>query len=297
MIITFDNPLKGKANPLIDFDPSDPGHYPSVGEVGVYIHGIRARVDGILKFIPIVVGEGNLYDALYKRHYYGKYVKAFENLTNSKVKSISAKKEIWDFSKWRYDLPELRLIYGDMAVYSGLPALGRALPPFLIAIAALDHLLYFQNNNFYNYRFRLREPIRDIRSDEAVRLLMEKSGAPTYAAVKTLMQLNAANLILALKNFNENFYFVYASQSNQPENENLLELQNLLISARGRKAAEHQLKDALQNIHIHTTADSKNINYLGSLQFDLSKIQTELVNVGGHSYNDPTGNYIKPLIL
>lgn len=298
MTIRFHHPTTGTSNPLIDFEPWNPLHYPKKIEAGLYIYGIRAKVDGKLKFIPLVVGESkDLRKRLFEDHYTGKYVKAFENLIYGRNRSISEKKEIWNFSKWRYELPELRLIYGDMAVYSGLPALGRALPPFLIAIAALDHLLYFQNNDFYNYRFGLTEPITNIRSDEAVRLLMEKSGDPTYAAVKTLMQLNAVNLILALKNFNENFYYVYASQNNQLESENRLELQKLLMSDRGRKGSEHQLKDKLNNIQIHTTADSKNIKYSGSLQFDLSKIQTELVNVGGHSYNDPTGNYIKPLIL
>lgn len=297
MTITFHHPPTKTANPLTDFEPWNPCHYPVNNEAGLYIYGIRAKVDGKLKFIPLVVGESkDLRKRLFEDHYNGKYVKAFENLIYGRNRPISERKEIWNFSKSRYKLPELRLIYGDMAVYNHHPR-GRNLPPFLTAIATLSQLLYFQNIDLYNYRFILTEPIRNIRSDQAIRLLMEKSGDPLFAAVKVLMQLNAANLILTLKNFNENFYFVYASHNNQLENENLPANQNLLISDTGRRAAEHQLKDKLKNIHIHTTADSKNIKNSSFLQFDISKIQNELVNVGGHPYNDSTGNYITPLIL
>jgi hypothetical protein len=297
MRITFDHPPTGTNNQLIDFDPSNPRHYPPVGEEGVYIYGIRAKVNGKLKFIPIVVGESkDLRNRLLEDHYKGKFVKAFENLIYCQNSSISEKKEIWDFSRWRYDLHELRLIYSDMAFYNRHPR-GRSLPPFLTAIANLNHLLYIQNIDLYNYRFKLTESIRNIRSDQAIRLLMEKSGYPIFAPVKMAMHLNASNLILTLKNFNENFYFVYACYNNQLENENTPEIKNLLISKTGRRAAEHQLKNKLKNIHIHTTANSKNIKYSCSLQFDMGQIRNELVNVGGHSYNDLTGNYITSLIL
>jgi hypothetical protein len=297
MSIIFHHPPTRTVNPLTDFEPWNPLHYPGNIEAGLYIYGIRAKVHGKLKFIPLVVGESmDLRKRLFEDHYNGKYVKAFENLIYGGNRPISERKEIWNFSKCRYDLPELRLIYGDMAVYNSHPR-GRKLPPFLTTIATLQQLLYFQNVDLYNYRFILTEPIRNIRSDQAIRLLMEKSGDPLFAAVKVLMQLNAANLILTLKNFNENFYFVYASHNNQLDKENLPENQNLLISDTGRRAAEHQLKDKLKNIHIHTTADSKNIKNSCFLQFDISKIQNELVNVGGHPYNDSTGNYKTPLIL
>ncbi len=269
MKVIFHHPLKTN-NPLIDFDPSNPDHYPSDGEVGVYIHGIRAKVDGILKFIPIVVGEGKLHNALYERHYIGKYLSAFENLTNFKQKSISEPKEIWDFSRTRYSTKDLGNIYSDMGIYDSLPRRGRKKHPFLRTIASLNSLLYFQNNDFYNYRFRLTEPIRDIRSDEAVRLLAAKATTALNAKLKCSIEANYINLILTLKNFTENFYFVYSVDPS-------------LNALANRHAAEVATKSVLKKLGINTTADSNrkgNITLIN--QIDLSNIQNDLVNLGNH---------------
>lgn len=284
MKITFHHPPTGTANPLIDFEPWNQNHYPPEGEVGVYICGIRAKVDGVLKFIPMVVGEGNLRDALYKRHYAGKYLTAFENLRGCKKKAISEKKEIWDFSKVRYSVPDLKNIYSDMYIYDGLPRLGRKHPTFFKAIIALNNLLYFQNVDFFNHKYGLTEIPRNVRADEAVLILAEKSAKATLPKLKCRMQKNYMNLILTLSNFTENFYFIYAVDSS-------------LSTRPNRLAAEVATKSALKSVGIHTTADSNrkgNINLIEKIDF--SEIQNELVNIGGHNYSDIVGNY-KDLII
>lgn len=283
MKVIFHHPLK-TTNPLIDFDPSISDHYPPDGEVGVYIHGIRAKVDGILKFIPIVVGEGKLYNALYERHYMGKYLTAFENLTNCKQKSISEPKEIWDFSKTKYSSKDLSNIYSDMGNYDGLPRTGRKEPPFLRKIASLNTLLYFQNIDFFNYKHGVTEKTRNLRSDEAVRLLAAKATNALNAKQKYSLESNYINLILTLKNFTENFYFVYSMNPS-------------LNTVANRHAAEVATKSALKKLGINTTADSNrkgNITLIN--QIDLSNIQNDLVNLGNHAYNNHE-NYQRPLII
>lgn len=290
MTITFHHPPTGTVNPLIDFEPWNTKHYPNNDEVGVYICGLRAKVAGELKFIPIVVGEGNLYDALCKRHYDGKYVKAFNNLTNT-PKNISEKKEIWDFSKWRYELVDLLDIYTDMDFYDGLPRNNRNNLTFLTQIASLKSLLYFQNNQFYNFRFGFTETQADIRADEAVFLLGEKCENQAYANCKYLIRANTTNLILTLKNFTENFYFVYAVEPT-------LNLPNQKDARANRLAAEIATKSALKRIGIKTTADSNRKGNIDvNLEIDLSLVQNELVNISNHPFNDTNGNYIKSLII
>jgi hypothetical protein len=285
MTIKFYHPPTGTANPFHDFDPQNRSHYPS-GE-GLYICGIKARVDGVLKFIPTVVGEGNLLRALYKRHYDGKYLKAFQNLTLAKPKTISEKKEIWDFSKGHFTTAEIIGKYNDMHSYDGLPSRGRNLPAFFGKIIGLKNLLYFQNIDYLNHKFGLGFPVRNISSDEAVKILANVSVSPHLQQIAE----NYIKLILTLGNFSQNFYYVYASESNQQDMNTVAKLKD----EKFRKAAEHQLKQSLKSINIHTTADDKKIQIGDELEFDLTNIQGQLVNTGEHSF-DGNGEY-KDLIL
>jgi hypothetical protein len=132
-------------NPFKDFDPNKKDHYPDDNEVGVYILGIKAKVDNEVKFIPLVVGEGKLRNRLYKDHYLSKFVTPLINLKEGKTKHIKEKKEIWNFSKSSYKKKEVKKIYADMHTYDKLPRTGRTTKPFLVTISGLRNLLYFQN--------------------------------------------------------------------------------------------------------------------------------------------------------
>jgi hypothetical protein len=68
-------------NPFIDFNPSNPNHYPQ--GAGVYISGIRVVIDGEINFVPICVGETkDLKKRLFEDHFVGKFLKNLENLNS-----------------------------------------------------------------------------------------------------------------------------------------------------------------------------------------------------------------------
>lgn len=288
-ILIFKHPPTGTASPLTDFEPENRNHYPTKGVNGVYIYGLRAKVNGALKFIPIVVGEGNLHQRLFKDHYKGKFLDAFENLTSCKKKGLSSSnKEIWDFSKKTYDIKALSNIYTDMKSYNGF--LGTRSK--LSSIVGLKSLLYFQNIDFYNIRHGLGLPFSygpNIRSEQAVLLLAERIlffDVKINKTVKCVLKTNCMHLILTLQNFVENFYYVYAVDDDYLNDKN------------NRYSAEYRTKAALSQLGIHTTAaDLKKGNKDDSPSIDLSEVQGELVNMGGHPYNDEQGNYLNPLIL
>jgi len=276
MSLIFNHPPIGTASPLTDFEPENPNHYPMKGANGVYIYGLRAKANGVLKFIPIVVGEGNLHQRLYKDHYKGKFLNAINNLTSCYEKGISSStKEIWDFSKKTYDIKALSNIYTDMKTYNGF--LGARSK--LRSIVGLKSLLYFQDIDFYNIRHGL--PLSygpNIRSEQAVLLLAERIllaskcfDAKINQTVKCAIKTNCMRLILTLQNFVENFYYVYAVD------------ESYLDDGKNRKSAEYRTFEALASLGINTTADSRlkgNKNYSPSI--DLSKVQSDLVNLGGH---------------
>jgi len=286
------------ASPLTEFEPWNIHHYPPKNEHGIYLYGIRCKVENELKFIPIVVGEGNLSQRLFNDHYLGKFDCAFKNLTRSEPIGIKESKEIWDFSKKRYDIKELNRIYNDLRCYDKLSKLKA------YHSSRLTSLLYFQDIDFFNHKHGFPLSLGpNIRSDQAVFLLAERIWLAQKSFVKKIntklkgeIQTNWINLILTLNNFVENFYYVYAVDHeylNKVSDKNLDKAQ-----IANRLSAEHRTKKALEVLGIFTTAadkPSKSSDYFPTIDF--SGIQNELVNLGGHSYNDNTGKYIKSLII
>lgn len=250
MKIIFNHPpaldaeRKHSKNPFVDFDPSNEDHYPLENEVGVYILGIKAKVDHELKFIPLVVGEGKLRNRLYNDHYLSKYVTPLINLAEGKTKKIKEKKEIWNFSKSNYKKEEVKKIYADMHTYDKLPRNGRTEKPFLSVIADLKNLLYFQNKNFFNCRFsKFNDSHVDMRSDESVLYLIELLNDKKYVKRHLEIQKNIFELVLTLKNLSNNFYFVYTSQE-------------VFSTTSNKHFIEVGVKQELEKLGIYTTADS-----------------------------------------
>jgi hypothetical protein len=274
MNITFHHPPALDAagnlskNPFIDFDPQNEKHYPTKDKEGVYILGLKAKVDGELKFIPLVVGEGQLRKRLYTDHYKGKYVTPLNNLLESKPKKIKEKKEIWDFSKSSYEKSELQKIYEEMKAYDTLPRNGRQEKPFLTKIASLEHLLYFQNINFFNCRYgKFNDSHIDLGSDEAVLLLCQMLNDKKYSKHHLNIQINLIKLVLALKNLSDNFYFIYAVNED-------------LKSSDNRKFIEVTLKENFGRIGIYTTADShKKGNPQDKPTINFNKVKEILIQI------------------
>lgn len=280
MKVTFHHPLK-TANSLIEFDPSSPSHYPPVGEEGVYIYGIRVKVDGVLMFIPIVVGEGNLRKRLYNDHYIGKFAAPLAILLgDKKVKSGDAK-ELWDFSKSDLAVSELSSIYQDIDNYD--KALGKR--GKLSRVAHLVHLIFFQDSDFFNLKHWLESVgnNHNVKIEQSIDYLIKLHSSPSTSTIEHITRI-----ITALSNFKQNFYYVFASTQNNAE----IDLGNRVL----RESIEKQTKKQLKSIGLYTTADGRKGAEI-SIKLDLNKIKDELANLGGHEYNDRFGNYINPLII
>jgi hypothetical protein len=284
MKITFHHPPTGTTNPLIDFEPWNPSHYPPTGEVGVYIYGIRAKLDGVLKFIPIVVGEGSLGVRLFTDHYNGKFVNPLEILLGYSSYKSGDPKELWDFSKHAFNISDIKNIYSDMSAYNRLTSSHK-----IIGASKLTKLIFFQNADFFHQKLGITSlPWKtDLKTEQSIPYLLNLSGCCSADKLTPISEL-ITRIITTLNNFRKDFYFVYASDKNNEE--------IVLSDSASRKHVEYQVKESLKKIDIHTTADA-GTKLTTPIQIDISRIKNELVNVHGHSYDDPFGNYINPLIL
>jgi hypothetical protein len=257
------------ANPFVNFDPSNKEHYPDENQIGVYILGIKAKVDDELKFIPLVVGEGKLRNRLYKDHYLSKFVTPLINLAEGKFKKIKEKKEIWNFSNSSYKKSELKRIYAEMHTYDKLPRIGKKEKTSITKISGLRNLLYFQNKNFFNCRFGdFRNEHINLQSDEAILYLSELLNDKKYVNNHLDIQKNMFELVLTLKNLCDNFYYVYS-------NHDILNRTNS-----NRHFVEVKTKEELNKKGIYTTADSNRPgteSNITELTIDFSKIQNELI--------------------
>jgi hypothetical protein len=287
MKVIFNHPPIGKNNPLWYFDPANAAHYPNPNTNGVYIYGLRLMVNGEYKFVPTVVGEGNLLSRLYKDHYLGKFKNPLSNLTCNSNLRIGDKKELWNFSNFICTHLDLQLKYNQMLNYDTTIKNKFTLAHFW------NELVYFQDFRFYEYLISHQTSVkRDLNIVEAVEDLKTKLYG--NLAMEYIWKIKAT-----LSNFNSHFYFVYADLYDKyhiilddPDvNSKYFEWDNPKKydkSSNGKKITkviENTVKEALNKINISTTADSS--KGVLPLQIDLSLIQNELVNVGGHNYGFP----------
>lgn len=288
MTITF-HPPTGTKDPFNDFDPKDKTQYPE--GAGIYIYGIRSKVDNVRKFIPIVVGESaDLRKRLYEGHYNGKFFKPHEILVGNNALRSGDPKELWDFSTLNLSRQNVQDLYNDTAQYNLIPNNAGLR---VINVAGLQHLIFFQDANFYHHRLNIQPNLwkTDLKIEQSIYYLHSLSKICGMQNTREISELSS-KIISSLFNFKQNFYFVYAAEKKEKLNQN----QNTFFSdEKNRKAAEHQLKQKLKSINIHTTADDKNIQINIPLEFDLTNIQEHLVNIGGHPY-DVNGEY-KNLVI
>jgi hypothetical protein len=269
------------ADPLKDFDPSL-GHYYPKG-AGLYIYGIRTKVDGIMKFIPLAVGESkNLRRRLYNDHYESKFAKTLKKLLGI-GDSASDPKELWEFSKDSYNEQHIQAIYNEMKIYDTK----KKTPAHL---AKLNNLLFFQNAAFFHKKLEIQEypwMIDLTQYWQSVEYLLRLSSEQENK-MKIINYIT--KIIATFDNFSRNFYFVYA----QDENFNV---------ASYRRKAEFDIKNHLSKLGIHTTAKGENMDEVPKFSINFSEIQNELVilsnNVINHPdyYKEDKNNYIDNLII
>lgn len=282
MKITFQHPSTGTANPLIDFDPSNEKHYPETK--GIYINGLRLKINGIMKFVPIYVGiafDDSLRNRLYN-HHYKKYKTCGKGVGKGN-------KDIWDFSSVT-SLSDLFEIYAEMYYYDNINnynhGIIRTSEEYIRALLSLKHLLFFQNRNYFVMKAgrafqNLDKSERELNHCDAIAEGFDLDGK--------LQRIKAV--------YDKNFYCVFCPiedilpQIEEKENKELFASYTSLSAQLER--IERAVKRALNIIGIHTTAKAEG-EFL-DMNIDLTNIQNELVNLGGHSYN--TGGHYSNLII
>lgn len=287
MKITFHHPPTNTANPLKDFEPWNHTHYPDPKALGLYIYGIRLRVDGVLKFVPLVVGEGQLRKRLYVDHFAGKFANPLQILLGNHSIKSGDPKELWNFSKNEYSTSDIVRVYSETSIYDSPSP--RATSKVALA-ATLQQLIFFQNADFFHLRHNIDcLPWKtDLKIEQSVYYLMQLSnGCVTNGFIPVGEHI--ASIVSTLNNFSKNFYYVYTPCGQDQE------INALFANGKARKNAEYHTKEKLKLIGIHTTADADEDD--GFVQIDLLKIQDDLINVGNHAYNKGNNSYNNPLIL
>jgi hypothetical protein len=127
-------------------------------------------------------------------------------------------------------------LYCDMRIYNIMRnERNRTSEQFLLRLNTLKNLIYFQNENFFKIKHGL----------------IFQSNHSNLSASEAALKYSGSSVIIeeTLKNFSENFYFVYADD---------LEMEEYSFSnVEDRLNVEVKLKDFLGDKYgIYTTADS-----------------------------------------
>lgn len=239
MKVTFHHPPTGTVNPFLDFDPTNKAHYPPEAP-GVYVYGIRCYIDGILKFIPVVVGETlkiGLRSRLFDNHYQKKFCNPLWNISGrTPSRKVGDPKELWNFSSLRQTKSDINALYSELKIYDKMPSASKKA---IVPVAALGELIYFQNFQFYDYKLtgHFTGPPVNIKIDVAYDKILS---LPINSTVKK----NEINKIVrTLNNFKDHFYYIYAIIEDRSIN-----LKNI------EKATKEKL---INDYQIYTTADDR----------------------------------------
>jgi hypothetical protein len=271
MTIKFHHPPTASSNPLKDFEPRDQTQYPDKGVEGVYIYGIRAKIDGDLKFVPLVVGEGNLRKRLFNHHYHGKFSKPLSNLLGHGATKSGDPKELWDFSRTDLSTTELTLIYSDIKTYDSLLGTrGQTAQGVNIKtgkVAGLSKLLFFQDSHFFDMRHSVRPimPSRNFKIESSIQYLLSKGNTANIVE-------HVLRIVTTLQRFTEQFYYVYAVIPNQIALRHLTTKEVLT-------SIERSVKDHLMTDSLYTTGGVRPNKLSGQITVDLSQVQEELPKI------------------
>jgi hypothetical protein len=213
---------------------------------------LRLLVEGALKFVPLYVGisERPLVERLHSDHY---------NLNKSGGKG---KKELWDFSMSRYSTKDIYSRYSQMYHYDYLfwARKNRKSQKYLSELLFLDHLIFFQNNNYFALKNGMSMGLH-YNLDHLKSLTVYPSFAKEIINTKS--------------NYDKNFYFVYASLDDITDEKSISSIFDMSIL----KHIELSVKKALNSLGIHTTASTEKDAKKIKLDIDFSKIKSCLVNM------------------
>lgn len=203
---------------------------------GVYIWGMKVKVNGATYFAPWCVGEGRLRERI-ETHYFGLCSRG------------SYKEELFDFSQDEYSISDIRRLYQAMNEYdhkvrkAGKSDLKSGKFPKLDAACLIDRLIFWQDNRFLHhkstgtYKGVLKYDIHDqsaIMPSGWLDVIHAKDPDSKAMDLK-------ARITKCKKNFDHGFYFLYVLQ----------------VDGTSTKQMEHATKDALKKVGIYTTADAK----------------------------------------
>ena len=250
MKVTFQHPIKGTNNPLMEFQPSNPDHYPK--GYGVYIYGLKLHIDNELKFVPLYVGKHNTN--------VGRRV--FEHYYQERMPGNSCK-EIFDLTNIK-SLDDIRTLYEAMNKYDSV----KGKP--LVRISN-EKLIWFNDKDFFNTYIskslgKYVSLSNYISGSGHLASLYPKVGdfdlmiSKDKTIAKCIRELN--DKIVASKSlYNDKFYFLFAN--NIPKDKLLF--------------YENSTKLALQKLGIYTTAWANKEGNTSVVNFD--EIFSELINL------------------
>ena len=296
MEIEFNHPPTGTIDPFNKFNPKESAHYPVgnaeiIPAAGIYIYGLKLKMDKIERFAPLYVGiSNNLKNRLFNHHY-------------SKTIKGNGNKDLWSFLKGYYSLKEIHKRYNEMFYYDYInnnrkSNINRVSEVYMKELNMLKHLIYFQNKNYFNLKYNL--PFEENLSDSEREI--------NHSAAMNIFPYIRSDITKMISIFEKNFYYVYARMDKHvkiDQNDSLRKNYPLFndinhFGSKREKADGYKLaelieggtKKALNLIGLHTTAKAE--GKIIDMDIDLSKIQNELINLGEHSYN-VSGKYIDSL--
>ena len=245
------------------------------GVSGVYIYGVKLTIEEQgEKFVPLYVGQGNLIGRL-TSHYNGLKILGNSLKELFKLNGITT---IIDL----LNLYQSQLIYDSYTGKGGVPT-----HPYRVTVPSL---IFYNDINFFNGKLALNPPIiagAGVGHNAIVQLLNATGNPIAIALANDIVNTKAV--------YTTSFHFVYTTL---PDIEKQVDISYpSLPQGYGRgglilERVEYATKKALQRIGINTTADTKD-GYL-PMNIDLTAIQNNLINVGGHNFGFP--NYT-PLII
>jgi len=219
------------------FNPKCITHYPT--GYGVYIYGLltnlKTETGEKLFFLPVYVGEGDLFDRVFSAHYLTKFALPLKRLRQSHFVK-GGNKELWHFPKGM-SLDDACERYTQMGKFSKKP---RNLPKWQYVAEELSHLIYYQDYRFFQRKMKITP-----RTKKNFNLLgaFEKLNSTTAKRLSDAQDLQR-RILQTLDHFESHFFFVYAEEKSRSTDDTK------------RKNLEKEVKTYLANKGLFTTASA-----------------------------------------
>jgi hypothetical protein len=278
MTIIYNHPPVTIGNPFQNFNPNNRHHYPN-GMSGIYVWGLKIKINQALKFVPLYVGIAKDLGERLWTHY-------CNNRENGN----------WNWYVFNYcsvkNLSDVTDLY--KSIYTADFNIKKINKSFKHRYT--DKLVWFNDKEFFNLKLSTNHS--NYFSDAGVLSSILPGGDLDQIILadnskKSTCNILKNNIICSKKNFNDNFYFVYSTldTSNEPWS---IKKNDGPVKKQARNI-EVATKFLLQKIGVFTGSDSKNkVDNFNTIQIDLQNIQNDLINLG---FSNNENHYNSPLIL